>query len=939
MVAFPDEHSLPPPIDPDQLVRIEAVHRGFFYQHLFATAMLLGVGRRKGVLITVERDEDIDLREGDAVNYIQVKTRVGHLQRNHIAEALDRFDLLRSAHVSGERTGIARFTIASSVDLGPGLAEEVETNAWPSDVDIVTPSRPSRFGLPEAGSTLASMLEICHRRAAEIPFGGLSPATLVLKLAAHVQYAAAGAGNHAFNAGDMPALLEQLVAQLQDFPEPPSPYRPQRDEPAITTDKRVRLIIGFSGAGKTAWAAEAARHFGAPILYFDVGDLPARAVPTNLAREIVARVMGGQHRGVGGVQLPPSGGIDALRASDQLLRQQGIRATVVLDNVHRLAADDLRQITEAAPNQVFIGLGQPWAERALAEATLGIEVETLRGFGMDAVAAVFRAEGAGLEADTAIDVIRVTGGLPLFVISAARLTARRYGGDAAAFCRSILERTQVQDTAQDLILEAAFGSLSASARDAAALLSGCDIPLSDAEISALLSPLGPTANTAAALRELQRASMLVNFSQAGTGLHDALRPLASGQLATIDQARSDAAYQALLGLLISSLQERQDIPRLTFLVKLLPRVGRTDVLVDLATTEMFYEQGNMAMMRDTLIAASEDPAYSPRDRFWALDALAYWESRDGGTPSPARVEQMAQLVASNAFEARERLNLIFKQLIVAGTAGNRRQIELLMAAGRKLAKDPGEALILRYNRAVALYRVGAYEPVRNALEPIIAEYFQMLGFEERKLIGANGARLRELLADVPDREDIKRLADALNLWATAIVKLGHPPLLRRIQASKLYAVVGAGRSAALAAQDTADEMLEFIRDPAGARETMEQHVLPLIEHYHLVDLKLRARGQYAVILAYCGDFEGSIREVEALASYGGDDERMRELAGQVLLIEQIEDGQVSLSPRRPPPGGMRLIYNPNEIGRRRQGPNENCYCGSGRRFKACHGRR
>lgn len=120
---------------------------------------------------------------------------------------------------------------------------------------------------------------------------------------------------------------------------------------------------------------------------------------------------------------------------------------------------------------------------------------------------------------------------------------------------------------------------------------------------------------------------------------------------------------------------------------------------------------------------------------------------------------------------------------------------------------------------------------------------------------------------------------------------------------------------------------------------MEQHVLPLIEHYHLVDLTPRARGQYAVILAYCGDFEGSMREIEALANYSGDDERMRELAGQVLLIEQIESGQVSLPPRRPPPGGMRLIQNPNEIERRRQGPNEIRYCGSGRWFKACHGKR
>jgi hypothetical protein len=76
-------------------------------------------------------------------------------------------------------------------------------------------------------------------------------------------------------------------------------------------------------------------------------------------------------------------------------------------------------------------------------------------------------------------------------------------------------------------------------------------------------------------------------------------------------------------------------PTSTLLVRLLPRVGRTDALVDLATSEMFYEQGNMAAMWDPLVAAANDKNASPLDRFWAMDAIAYWGMRRPSVSKPA----------------------------------------------------------------------------------------------------------------------------------------------------------------------------------------------------------------------------------------------------------------------------------------------------------------
>lgn len=48
-------------IDPAQLTRIESVHRGFLYQHLFAVGCLLMAARAEASAVIVEADEDIEI--------------------------------------------------------------------------------------------------------------------------------------------------------------------------------------------------------------------------------------------------------------------------------------------------------------------------------------------------------------------------------------------------------------------------------------------------------------------------------------------------------------------------------------------------------------------------------------------------------------------------------------------------------------------------------------------------------------------------------------------------------------------------------------------------------------------------------------------------------------------------------------------------------------
>lgn len=61
------------------------------------------------------------------------------------------------------------------------------------------------------------------------------------------------------------------MVQLHDFPAPPPLYRPQADEPALLSAERVRVITGFSGAGKTFWVSQAALHTVGDVFYFNVG--------------------------------------------------------------------------------------------------------------------------------------------------------------------------------------------------------------------------------------------------------------------------------------------------------------------------------------------------------------------------------------------------------------------------------------------------------------------------------------------------------------------------------------------------------------------------------------------------------------------------------------------------------------------------------------------
>ena len=126
-------------LDSRQLARIEAVHRGFLYQHLYAMACLFQAGNSGVTHIVVENDEDVELVLPDRRIYAQIKTRSSHLIFSDIAGALSRFDAIRTEHAEGRRSGTAEFAIISNSSPGPELSARLRSEAWPSDVALLWP--------------------------------------------------------------------------------------------------------------------------------------------------------------------------------------------------------------------------------------------------------------------------------------------------------------------------------------------------------------------------------------------------------------------------------------------------------------------------------------------------------------------------------------------------------------------------------------------------------------------------------------------------------------------------------------------------------------------------------------------------------------------------------------------------------------------------------
>ena len=238
--------------------------------------------------------------------------------------------------------------IASNAAPSGPLLEKISDDDWPTDVQLHWPDGPTPTDpfLPVPPRNVGEAINACSALARELPFALLTPETLTWKLASVVMFASAGTPprqDHSFSRDELLTLFEQLVVQMQELPAPP-PFRAQVDEPSLLGDQRVRIVSGLSGAGKTAWVAEAALHAPQPVTYIDVADTPGLALASAVTREVAGRLFGRSSGKLGEILLPGASGLDMLRRAKRQARRGGHQAHVVIDNAQRVPASEIEAI-------------------------------------------------------------------------------------------------------------------------------------------------------------------------------------------------------------------------------------------------------------------------------------------------------------------------------------------------------------------------------------------------------------------------------------------------------------------------------------------------------------------------------------------------------------------------------------------------------------------
>lgn len=934
-------------LDPVQMRRIEAVHRGFLYQHLFAVGCLLKLRDAGAHSLSVERDEDVEIAMPDRSLYYQIKTRAAVLNRGDVTGALRRFGEIRDAHNSGTREGIGEFRIIANVPPSAVLLSDLESDDWPADVQIRWSGGPRGHEddpLPPPWSDLPEAVAWCSEAARDIPFAAVAPGTLVWKLAALVLLAATGDDSerpaHTFHATDLPSIFEQIVEQLQEFPAVPDDYRSQADEPSLDSQNRIRIVAGLSAAGKTAWAAQAAQHCPALTAYFDVVGIPSPAIASSLARELAARFLGRSGGTARAAILSFSSGLDMLRALDRYLGL-ALAPIVVIDNAHNVAPRDLFDIACACSRVRFVLLAQPWAGLAELEALFGESTEWLSGWDGDTVATEFVNAGCRINPATAERWRAATAGMPLFVKNAAYLTASLWEGDAARFADEVETEEHSVPTVQEIILGRVTAALGDDSRMALAILSLSTAPLFRDEARRILGALPPPAAPwGRSLRELASRGALQVFANGRLKVHDAVRVLGRNMQADLPPGLLLVSQTLLRDLLFHSLSEKFDLVRFGAWLRLLTVTGAFDTLIDIATMEIFHEFGDPVDLRGVLEAAVSTNELDDVGRFWTLDALAFWDWQSGerGQAFLARVDQMGALVEKGTLGHREQLAFAMKRMLRAAMISDLDWIETAFEeAVREIQADSEQMRLLRYNYAVSLFHLGHIEDAETVAESLFLEYYEVLGLELDDVLGVNPSDIMMTLGgELSDHQDnLKHLADCLSLYAMSRRNRGLEPGLADMHAFKFYVMARAYRSAVKVGQEVVDGFIRILLDPEEARQFMESHLIPLIRETGLIANLVPVRAQYAVVLAYCGEREKARKEMESLQSYAASlpPGSRHELQRQAELIEAITSGLITMSdPAREVP----LVPKRNTpVKVAKVGRNEPCPCGSGKKYKKC----
>ncbi|KQV30370.1 ATP-binding protein [Massilia sp. Root335] len=851
-------------VDKAQLRRIEATHKGFLYQHLYGVACLLMVDQLGWTRMRVEVDEDIELEFSGRYVYVQVKSRSKLIQISDIASALKRFEQYRTQHTPGGRAGQPEFILALNCDTAPGLSTRISAGEFPQDVRFMRPGQ-NIPGLPPVWANNEEAFSWCVARAEALPFIMVAPDVLVQNLAGAIMRMAAGLDEftrHEVTAMRAAGMLQQFVQQVHEFPAPPLNYRPQDNEPALVTDAPVRLIVGFSGAGKTSWAAQAALADAQPRAYFDVADLPSSSVARTLARELAARWLGDNPEGRQVVASEALSGVEALRLVTSSLQAQQQTYTMVIDNAHRLQVEDARAITAAMKDLQLVFLAQPTAELDLMSAALDVEPETLQGWGADSIGYEASAQECTVSMATATRIRALTGGLPLYVRSAISVAKKDYGSDLKAFCDAFEGQSLSTDTRQHTLLAAVFNGLDEASKQVLACASLSDVPLAAAEIAGVVAEAfslhQPT--VIRKLRSLRARGLLQAYGSQRSKVHDALRPIALEHL--IEEPEPGRRARAfLLDLVVKSLKENHETERFPLFIRLLIELRKVAELADLGTGEAFHEGPEYPQMWPLLEEAANDPALTTEVRFECLDALLYHRQKHGPEETIAPLlDQMEALIDRGLANNRSRLVFLQKSLLYWASQGNEARVQELLRKAQALIPDQASyRRVFTYSAAFALWKVARPASAERLLNGLVAEYIAILSINVDEIMSNPGLYVARVRADDDYGTDCKHLADCFDLLARVLEQLKRAQSGPRKVAVRLFEITGSWDSAVRVGIDLVYQHLDRSELPQALKLVSES--LPRIVHfYELARHTIPLRYLHAHILGKMGQISAA-REI------------------------------------------------------------------------------